>query len=95
MSVKTKNQTTAEKVTEAAKQAGILLMTAAAAVGMLELPDHVDKRVVLPSRPSFVFAENNVEGENGNTLRREREEVAPHYISYSEVQRTPSRSGKR
>jgi len=74
---------------------GILLMSAATTVGMLEMPDHGRSRlpVIMSSRPVFAFANQNV-NEN-NPLRRERDETAPHYISYSVSQRTPARSGKR
>ena len=95
MSTKTKTPTTTEKISQVAAQAGFLLMAGVATIGMLDLPDHPDKRVVLPSRPAFAFAENNIEAEGNNPIRREREEVAPHYISYSVVQRTATRSGKR
>ena len=95
MYTKTKNQTTTEKVAEASKQAGILLMTAAATIGFLDLPNQPDKRVVLPIRPTFAFAENNIEPEANNPIRREREETAPHYVSYSVSQRTVARSGKK
>ncbi|HEX4774867.1 MAG TPA: hypothetical protein VH234_05100 [Candidatus Saccharimonadales bacterium] len=95
MSTKTKKVTTAEKISQAATQAGYILMTAIATVGMMDLPNHPEKRIVLPNRPSFAFAENTIESEGNNPLRREREETAPHYISYSVVQRTAPSSGKR
>ena len=94
MPTKTKKVTTAEKINQAATQAGFLLMTAAATLGMLDLPNHPERRIVLPNRPIFAFAENNFEGEGNNPMRREREEAAPHYVSYSVVQRTAPRSGK-
>lgn len=67
-------------------------MTAAATVGMLELPDHPNARIVVPSQPALVAVTS---GEDTNPLRREREETAPHHISYSETQRTPGRTGKQ
>jgi len=95
MPTKTKNApTTASKLYTTAQQAGLLLMSAAVTFGMLELPDRPDSRVVLPSQPAFAWANQNQDPNNGNTLRRESEETAPHYISYSESQRTPSRSGR-
>lgn len=93
MSAKTKKPSTSDRVATAAKQAGLVLMTAATTLGMLELPSHPEKRVVLPARASFAFAENSLDLEGNNPLRREREEPAPHYISYSVVERTPARSG--
>jgi hypothetical protein len=76
-----------------AGQAGLILMTAAVTLGMLELPDHTNTKIVLPNQPAFAFANNNAEA--NNPIRREREESAPHFISYSETQRTASRSGKQ
>jgi hypothetical protein len=86
-------KTTTETLTTISQQIGIVLMTAAATVGMLELPDHLGAKVVVPNQPAFAFASESTEG--ANPLRREREESAPHYISYSVSQRTPGRYGKR
>jgi hypothetical protein len=76
-----------------AEYTGMTLMTLAATLGMLELPDHPNSRVIVPNQPAFAFA-NDSSLQQLNPLRREREESAPHYISYSEVQRTPGRYGK-
>lgn len=93
MSNKTKTtQTTSDKVTELASQAGMVLMTAAATIGMLELPDHSNSRIIVPNRPALVVIGESTDP--SNNLRREREETAPHFISYAETQRTPSRSGR-
>lgn len=73
-----------------AQRIGLVVMGAAMAFSVLDLADEA-KRIVLPTQPVLVGAENN---SNDNQLRREREETAPHFISYSEVQRTPSRSGR-
>jgi hypothetical protein len=97
MSNKTKStQNINDKLTEAAKQGGIVLMAAAATLGMLELPDHPASRaVVVPNQPAFAMATNVIQDQGqANQLRRERDEAAPHYLSYSVIQRTPSRSGK-
>ena len=97
MSNKTKNnQNAADKLTEAAKQGGIILMAAAATLGMLELPEHPTSRaIVVPNQPAFAMATNGVQDQSqSNQLRRERDETVQHYISYSVSQRTPSRSGK-
>ena len=85
------NKTT-DNVSKFAAQTGLLLMTAAAVSGMIELPNHENSKIVLPNQPSFSFAEGGDEGVN--PLRREKEESAPHFISYSVYQRTPGRSGK-
>jgi hypothetical protein len=71
-------------------QLGLVAMAAAATLGTM--PDHADKRVVLPNQPLFRAEETS--NQENNPIRREREESAPHFISYSEVQRTPARSGK-
>ena len=86
----TKRSTT--QLSDLAEQAGILLMSAALTFGMLEMPSDRTK-VVIPNQPSFAFAGNSYE-EFNNPVSRERDETAPHFISYSEVQRTPSRTGK-
>lgn len=93
MSTKTKiTDSPIDQLGKIAGQAGLILMTAAVTLGMLELPDHTNAKIVLPSQPAFAFAGDN---EENNPVRREREESAPHFISYSEVQRTASRSGKQ
>ena len=93
MSNKTKNNSTLDKVNEVAAQAGLVLMTAAVTLGMLEMPEHPNSKVIMPNQPSFAFAGENEKTDN--PIRREREESAPHYVSYSEVQRTASRSGRQ
>lgn len=96
MSTKTKNaKTTIDKLAEASQQAGLLLMTAAVTIGMVELPEHTNSKIVVPNQPAFAFANNGGDTNLNNPLRREREESGPHYISYSINQRTPSRTGKR
>lgn len=88
--------TTADKIAEAARQSGFLLMAAAATLGMLELPDHPNGRaIVVPNQPAFAMATHSpADPGQANQLRRERDETVPHYMSYSVAQRTPSRSGK-
>jgi len=82
-----------DRLTQAAGQAGLLLMTAATITGMMELPNHANNRVVLPGQPVFVAATEN--DELNNPVRREREESAPHFISYAVTQRTSSRAAKK
>jgi hypothetical protein len=72
-------------------------MTAAFTLGMLELPESA-KRVIVPHQPIPEFAESQ-NGGNGfnlgdNSLRREREETGPHYVSYNVAQRTPGSTGR-
>lgn len=69
-------------------------MTAAVTLGMLEMPDRSNNRVILPSQPAFAWANENDELNNNNVLRRTNEETEQHYISYSVAQRTPARSGR-
>lgn len=95
MPTKTKNiPTKTDKALEIAQQAGLLLMSAAVTLGMLELPANPDKRVILPNQPAFALANDKGQSNNNNTLRRESQETEQHYISYSVAQRTPARSGR-
>jgi len=67
-------------------------MTSAALVSSVDITHHARRQnVILPSKPSLASASDN---NDQNPLRREREETAPHFISYSEIQRTPGRAGK-
>ena len=70
-------------------QIGVLLMSAATIFSGLDMTHQ--KTIVLPSKPVLAF-----QGQNNdvNAIRRERDETVPHYISYSETQRTPSRSSR-
>ncbi len=95
MSTKTKKSSkTVHNLTELSRQAGLLLMSAAVTVGMLELPDKGNSRIVVPNQPAFAWANENDASNNQNVLRRENEETEQHYISYSVAQRTPARSGR-
>ena len=87
--IKTKIDT---EISRYAKELGLGLMTLATVVGMLELPSHTIGRAVLSS-PTTSLNSNNSNQLN-NPLRREKEENTIEYVSYSESQRTPSRSGK-
>ena len=94
MPVKTKI-TKPEKVLEIAQQAGLILMTAAVTLGMMEMPDR-NSRVIIPNQPSFAMAneQNELNNNSNNMQRRENEESEKSYISYSVTQRTPARSGR-
>ena len=95
MAHKTKINKTADVIKEAATNAGILLMTAAVTTGLMEMPNHPDRRVVVPNQPAVAMASQPTDQPGqGSQLRREREEVGPHYVSYSVTQRTPGRTGK-
>ena len=74
-------------------QASVMLMAAATTVGVMDMQDHQSIKVVVPNQPTFAFETNNPE--TNNPIMREREESAPHYVSYDVSQRTPSRHGKR
>ena len=88
-----KQKTTTENVSEAAQQVGLALMTFAATFGMIHLPENHNKQAIAPSQ--LVFEHVNAGAEHGNEAqRREREETGPHYISYSNSQRTPGRTGR-
>jgi hypothetical protein len=83
-----------DRLTKVGADIGITLMSLATVIGMVELPNHPNSRIITPGRVAFSMATAEDEGLN-NPLRREREESAPHYSSYSVTQRTPSKSGKR
>lgn len=76
---------------ETVQHLGIALMAVATLMGVVEVPEH-GNRTPMMMQPSFVFAAEPAE--NGSTLRREREETGPHYVSFGVSQRTPARSGK-
>lgn len=78
-----------KRLTTATEHVGFTLMTIAALAGLIEVHDRPLRTAVVS--PVFAFA---IEGSGSNPLRREREEVGPHYVSYSAVQRTPGRTGK-
>ena len=90
-----KNITTTvqDNIQQLAGQLGLVLMTAATVTGMLELPNHANNKIILPGQPSFATATEN--DETTNPIRREKEEAAPHYMSYAITQRTPSRASKK
>lgn len=69
---------------------GLAVMTLAAVVSLVEIPEHNLKPAVIA--PALASVIEEVRGPNPE--RREREEAGPHYVSYSANQRTPSRSGQ-
>jgi hypothetical protein len=94
MSNKIKKLSTAEKLTDLSAKLGIIIMSAATTLGMVELPSHI-KAPVLVSTSKPAFAYNSNESNGSNPMSRERDDITAHYISYNESQRTPSRSGRR
>lgn len=84
-----------DQIQDFAANAGIVLMTAAATVGMMEVPESHNKQVVLPAQPVYEFS-NPASGvdTHGSELRREKDEVHPHSLGYSVNQRTAGRTGK-
>lgn len=90
---KSKSELASIQISKITEQLGMLLMTAAAVTGMLELPNHINNRIILPRQPSFEMS--NDYSELTDPIRREREDPAPHYANYSVTQRTPSRSSTK
>jgi hypothetical protein len=93
MLLKNKKLSTTQQLKKLGTKASVLLMAAATTLGVMDMQEHQGIKVIIPNQPTFAFETNNTEV--NNPIQREREESAPHYISYSVVQRTPSRHGKR
>lgn len=83
-------QLASPNIHEIAKMTGLVLMAMAATLGMLELPDDQKSRVAINTQP--VVVNTGQRGVEESQLRRERDEVHPHYVSYSSFQRTPGRT---
>ena len=95
MSNKTKTNNPIDTIQDTATQAGIVLMAAAATLGLMEVPHDPEKRAIVPHQPAFAVVTEAVDPTpGGENMRREREEVHPHYHGYSASQRTPGRTGK-
>jgi hypothetical protein len=91
MSLETKiKEIIAVDAVELASQVGLVAMVGAATIS--SMPDHLDKKLVLSPQAAVIKPANATAEEN--TLRRERDDTAPHMISYSTFQRTPGRTGK-
>jgi hypothetical protein len=94
MVTKTKNKISYEqKAKTAAANVGIVILSAATTLGMIDLPDHLRGQVLTPITPAFNFA--NFSNDKNNPVRRDSEDSAPQYVSYSVNQRTVARSGRR
>jgi hypothetical protein len=95
MATKTKNNKIINNLSQTIKATGVVMMAAAVTLGLVELPQEEEKRrAVVPARAVFAFAGETNNDQGGSTLRREREESGPHYISYGVTQRSPSRTGR-
>jgi hypothetical protein len=92
VSIKNKNQSISQKVANLSAQAGIIMMAAAATAGVMDMNDHQKIKVIMPNQPVFAYETENT-GAN-NAVRTQREETAPHFISYNVSQRTPGRHGR-
>jgi len=93
MVLKNKKLTFKQKLLNMGTQTSVVLMAAATTVGVMDMQDHARVKVIVPNQPTFAYETENTA--NNNAIQREREESAPHYISYNTFQRTPSRHGKR
>jgi hypothetical protein len=93
VSIKNKKISNTQKLRNLGTQASVILMAAATTVGVMDMQQHQNVKVVIPNQPTFAFETDNTD--LNNPILREREESAPHYISYDVAQRTPSRHGKR
>lgn len=92
MSIKNRKISNTQKLRNLGTQASVMLMAVATTVGLMDVQDHQSIKVIVPNQPTFAFGTENTE--LNNPILREREESAPHYISYDVAQRTPSRHGK-
>ena len=90
---KNKNETITDTLLNLGRQSSVILMALATTVGVMDMQDHQRIKVVVPNQPTFAYETENTS--SNNAIQREREEAAPHYISYNVAQRTPSRHGKR
>jgi hypothetical protein len=94
MSVKTKINSVLDSVQdnlpEVAQSLGLVAMTSAVALSTVS--DGVERRAILPSQANII---RNLEAEENNPVRREKENESPHqFISFGTFQRTPARAGK-
>ncbi len=81
-----------DKISDLALGLGLMLMTAAVSVEVLGInhPKH-EKAVLNKADANVVDSKSEFES---SAQRRESQEHSPHYVSYSAMQRTPSRAGK-
>lgn len=72
---------------------GLTIMALATMIGVIDIPEHTSRPAAAFIQPSK-YSTFNQYSDNTNPLRREKEENATEYVSYSEAERTPSRSRK-
>ena len=72
-------------------EAGLTIMALATIIGLVDIPDHTVKVAYITPQPIKYGNVNGVNQET-NPMRREKEENSTEYLSYSEAERTPSRS---
>jgi hypothetical protein len=69
------------------------VMSLASIASVMELPAHFGDSYLAPSKDTVVDSQQVNGVNNLNPLQREKTEVGIEHVSYSESQRTPSRSG--
>lgn len=97
MARKNKTNQITDQLTSVAAQTGIVLMAAAATLGVVEVTHpHEEKRAVLPAQPAYATVNTIEHAEHGsdNVMRREKEEVHPHQYGFSIAQRSAARAGR-
>lgn len=87
-------QNITEQLTTSAANLGLALMSVAVITGLVEIPENDRARAVLPIKAELAPAPAAAENAE-STLRREKEESGPHYVSYNVAQRTPGRSARK
>jgi hypothetical protein len=81
-----------DKISDLALGLGLTLMTAAVSVEVLGI-SHTKHEKAVPIKAESIVAGAHSELDS-SAQRRESQEHSPHYVSYSAMQRTPSRAGK-
>ena len=95
MKVKNKKQISrTDQLATVAQQAGLVLMSAAFTLGMIDVAEQIKGRVIVPAQNTFAVEAIGPQGGHEEPIRREREETHQHSSSYSVNQRTAARSGK-
>jgi hypothetical protein len=90
-----KNKNTLSTFQAALGNLGLLMMTASATLLTVEVPERHQPKVIVPAQPLFAVADQGAfQPGHDSEQRRERDEIHPHYGSYSTNQRTPARSGR-
>ena len=90
MSQKNKKSSIQDNIQDIAKNAGLVAMTGAMALGLVEVSGQYTKPAVATTSETSPAGDQQSHNE---TVRRS-EEVGPHYISYGNMNRTAARSGR-